>query len=289
MDRNLKGPLCGVAMALIWGLSFLSIKVAVREVPPMTMAVARFVIACAVLPLVARLVGERLRVRLRDLIGVSLYFYGENHGVALLSASESSLVIAFIPVLSVLAERMVHGTRLAARVYLGSALSTAGVVLVVARSGGGTGSRLGFLYMLVACLAWVAYGLLNHGTAERHGMITISFWNCLFGLAGCIPPALAERGQWCVPGPSAILNVVFLGVFCSAAGYWLYLFALKHMGSGRASIFVNLIPVVSVVAAGLLLGERLAPAQWLGGGVVLAGVFLATVPLGWGNREAAAA
>jgi drug/metabolite transporter (DMT)-like permease len=80
-----------------------------------------------------------------------------------------------------------------------------------------------------------------------------------------------------MPGLSVSLNVVYLGLFCSAAGYWLYASALNVLGVGKASVFVNLIPVVSVVAAFFILGERLGALQWAGGAVAIAGVYLATV------------
>jgi drug/metabolite transporter (DMT)-like permease len=297
MQKDRLATLFGLILALLWGLSFLSIKVALVSIPPMTMAVYRFVIACALLPLIARATGEPLKVAAADLpalalgglTGVTLYFYGENHGVALLSASESSLVISFIPVLAVLAERVFQGVRLGLRVYLGAALSTAGVILVAARSAGTTSSRLGYLFMMAACAGWVLYGLVTRRVAGRYGLITVSFWQCLFGLAGCVPLALAERARWQIPGTAAVLNVVFLGVFCTAAGYWLYISTVKALGSGRASVYLNLIPVVAVTASFLILGERLGLAQLLGGAVVVAGVFLATGPESWfrpGRREA---
>jgi len=256
MQKDRLASLFGLTLSIIWGLSFLSIKVAVVEIPPMTMAVARFVIACAVLPFIALLATEKLRVAASDLpalaaggfTGVTLYFFGENHGIALLSASEASLVISFIPVLAVLAERIFQGARLGLRVYLGAALSTAGVILIAARSAGTTSSRMGYLFMLTSCAAWVVYGQVTRKVAARYGMITVSFWQCLFGLIGCIPFALTESAHWRVPSGAAVLNIFYLGLFCSAAGYWLYISTLKLMGSGRASIYINLIPVISVAA-----------------------------------------
>jgi len=297
MHPDRRAILFGIALSVIWGLSFLSIKVALVEIPPMTMAVYRFVIACAVLPVIGRLTGERLRVAAADLpalalsgfTGVTMYFYGENHGVALLSASESSLVISFIPVLAVLAERVCQGRRLGGRVYLGAALSTIGVIMVAARSAGTTSSRMGYLFMMVACAAWVVYGQMTRRVAGRYGLIAVSFWQCLFGLAGCIPFALGERALWQVPGPAAALNVVYLGLGCSAAGYWLYIATQNAMGSGRASVYLNLVPVVAVAAAFVLLGERLEVLQLVGVAVVVAGVCLATGPAAWfrsGPREA---
>jgi drug/metabolite transporter (DMT)-like permease len=284
MEKNKRGSLLGIILSVLWGISFLSIKVAVVEIPPMTMAVYRFAIACAVLPVMARLAKERLAVPPRDLLvlalggftGVTLYFYGENHGVALLTASESSLVVSFIPVLAVLADRIFLGARMGAKVYWGAILSTVGVFLIFARSASSSSSRQGYLYMLVACAAWVVYGLVTRNVARRHGLFTTSFWQCLFGLAGCVPFALAESARWRVPSSVAVWNVLYLALGCSAAAYWLYIATLNLLGTAVASIFINVIPVVSVTASYLVLGERLSALQLAGGAVVVAGVFLAT-------------
>ena len=288
MQRRHLAALYGLAIALLWGLSFLSIKVAVREVPPMTMAAARFLIAAAALPLLAGLRGKRLRVPLRDLpllavsglVGVTLYFLGENNGVALLSASESSIIVGTIPVVTVLAERAILGTRLGARTYIGAVLSLLGVALIVGQPGASGSSIKGYLYMALATAAWVVYAFLTRPLAQRHSQLTITFWQILFGLLGSLPFALAEAPRWQTPGLASVLNIVFLGLLCSALGYWLYIATLEILGPGRASLYLNLIPVVSVVAAYFLLGERLGPAQLTGGGAAIAGVYLATLPEG---------
>ena len=286
MEKKHAGPLYGLSVALLWGFSFLSIKVSVAEVPPMTMAAARFIVACAVLPLLARLVKDDMRIALRDvpmlvlsgLLGVTLYFYFENNGVALLSASEASLIIGTIPVVTMIAERIFIGTRLGARAYVGAFLSFAGVALIVARSGSSESSSLGYLYMVGAALVWVAYTFSTRGVSARYGRISVTFWQCLFGLLGCLPLALLERRAWRVPSTTVVLNILYLGLFCSAAGYWLYISAMDHLGVGRASVFINLIPVVAVVGGFLILGDRLGSLQIVGGAVAVAGVYLATIP-----------
>jgi len=252
----------------------------------MTMAAARFLLAAAALPLLAAWRGLSLRVAPRDLpllaaggfVGVTLYFLGENNGVALLSASESSIIIGTIPVITVLAERAFLGTRLGIRTYVGAVLSCLGVVFIVARPGAGSSSIKGYLYMGVATVAWVVYSFLTRPLARRHSQLAISFWQILFGLITSLPFALAEASRWQPPSTSAVLNIVYLGLLCTALGYWLYIATLEILGPGRASLYLNLIPVVSVVAAYFILGERLGIHQAIGGGAAVAGVYLATLP-----------
>jgi len=73
------------------------------------------------------------------------------------------------------------------------------------------------------------------------------------------------------------LNILFLGLACSAVASWLYVATIGHLGGSRASIFINLMPVVAVLAAFFILGERLGALQWVGGAAAIAGVYLATV------------
>jgi drug/metabolite transporter (DMT)-like permease len=285
MDKRRSALFFAIAVSVIWGLSFLSTKVAIAALPPMTIAAARFVVAVALLLVFALVAREDLRLRLRDLplmalsglLGVTIYFLCENNGIALLTASESSLVIATIPVLTMLVERLVFGTRLKARSYIGAILSFAGVALIVLPSLGSRASSLaGFLYMGGATIAWVLYALLTRPLGLKYGRVNITFWQSAFGLVGCIPFAIAEAPTWSGLGAVVLLNVLYLGVFCSALGYWLYIAAMDSLGAGTTSVFLNLVPVVSVGAAFLILGERLGTLSLLGGAVAIGGVYLAT-------------
>jgi len=276
----------GLSTALIWGLSFLSIKTAVAEVPPMTLGFLRFAIASLLLPIIALLVKEDLRVKPRDLpvlflggmVGYTLYFLGENNGVKLLSASESSILIGTIPVATMLAERLFLRTRLPLRAYVGAILSLGGVALIVARTAGGSSSLAGWLYMGLAALCWVVYAFITRRISSSYGRVAVTFWQTLFGLLGFIPFALTESASWTMPSGVAWLNILYLGIFCSAIGYWFYISALDIIGPGASSVFINLIPVVTVIAAFFVMGDRLTLGQWLGALVAIAGVYLATMP-----------
>lgn len=279
----------GLATSLIWGLSFLSTKVVIGVIPPYTLGLLRFIVACAFLPLIALFARQSLRVEPRDLprlalgglVGVTFYFLCENNGLKLLSASESSLIVGVIPVITMLAERIFLKTKVGLRSYIGAFLSFVGVGFIAAQSPEAASSPLGFLYMAGAALSWVAYSFVTRPLSGRYGQVTTTFWQSLFGLFGFIPFAAFEwagfapraASIWTAP---VILNLLFLGVFCSAIGYWLYVASLDILGAGAANAFINLIPVVSVLAAYFLLGERLSGLQWLGAAAAIAGVYLAT-------------
>jgi len=274
----------GVTVAFFWGLSFLSIKTAVAVVPPNTLGLARFVIATALLFAYFAVRRKRPRLVRRDLplmalsgfVGVTLYFLTENNGVLCLTASESSIIIGTIPVLTVLADRVFLGARLRPRQAAGAALSTLGVALIVVESLRLSVDPLGYAFMAGSAVSWVAYAFLTKPLLDRYDGLEVTFWQSLFGGIGFIPFALAEKTELSAVGPVVMLNVLYLGVFCSALGYLMYVHCLDVLGAGVSSVFINLIPVVSVAASFALLGERLTGVQLAGGAAAVIGVWLAS-------------
>jgi len=270
---------------VLWGFSFISIKISVAVLPPMSLGAARFALSILLLWVIKQKTVPEERLQLRDLpylagaglIGVTAYFFFENNGVSLVSASEASIIIATIPVLMMVAERIFSGGRIAKRRWAGAFLSMVGVWLVAGTAVVVTGSALGYLYMLGAAFSWVAYTFLTRPLFASRSRIYIVFWQSIFGFLGFLPFTIAEFPSWGSPSIIVILNVAFLGFFCSALGYWLYVLALGTLGIGTSTVFINLIPVVTVAAGFVILGERLAALQWLGAVVVLAGVYLATI------------
>jgi drug/metabolite transporter (DMT)-like permease len=317
MTERYKALSAIILCVLFWGLSFVSIKVAGAVFPPMTMGALRFALAVALLLFIKNRAAPGEKLRRRDIpylfgagfTGVTLYFFCENNGVALVSASEASIIIGAIPVLTMAAEwlgdrlgrvRVKGGKtgeiqekapspkRIAGRRWFGAFFSLAGVALVARvpaadagtalgpeKLAGEAGNALGYLYMAGAALSWVAYSFLTRPLFTRSSRIHIVFWQSVFGFLGFLPFAALEYPRWGRPDLPVLAHILFLGVCCSALGYWFYARSLEVLGVGVSSIFINFIPVVTVIAGFFILDERLQPVQWAGAALVLSGVYLA--------------
>ena len=267
---------------LAWGLSFPSIKAALTEFPPMTLAFGRFVLAALVLTLVSLLLKQKMTIAPRDrwslsfsvITGITLYFLCENHGVKLIPASAASLIIAGIPILSLVAERFVHRRKLG-MVGTGAALvSLIGAALLVGFPGesAAVGNPWGYVLMFGAALAWVVYLFTMKPLQERYPNLAVTTWLMVLGAGSLAPFALAEVADWRWPSLVGWGHLAFQGLICSAGAFFLYNLALEKLGMRTASLAVNLIPVVTTVASYFLLGEVLAPWQWVGGALVLGAV-----------------
>lgn len=269
---------------LAWGLSFPSIKAALSDFPPMTLAFGRFVLAGTALGLIYAWKGPRTSFSARDrtmlllsvLTGITLYFFFENHGVKLIPASAASLIIAGIPILTLLAERLVHRRRLGAVGIAASLVSFVGAVLLVGVpvEAGGIESLWGALLMVGAAVAWVVYLFTMKPLQEGYPNLAVTAWQMILGAVTFIPFALAESADWRWPSAAGWGHLAFQGLLCSAVSYLLYNYALDKLGMRTASLAVNLIPVVTAVASYFLLGELLGPWQWVGGALVLGAVVM---------------
>ncbi len=85
---------------------------------------------------------------------------------------------------------------------------------------------------------------------------------------------MLERAGWQAVSGTVMLNAAYLGLFCSALGYYLYVYAMKNLGIGVVSLFINLIPVVTVASSYFILDETIGPLQLAGGALIVTSVYL---------------
>lgn len=286
-------PLAAIIVTVVvWGFSFLSIKVVLDVIPPMTMAFIRFLIASILLYFVIRRVEPNTKLAREDLlltvlagvIGVSLYFYFENNGVKLITASAASIIVSSVPVLTLIADAIFFKTPMSKLKVFSVFLSVLGVYFVV---GGGIygialeGSAVGYLMMLGAAVSWALYCVVTKPLFKKYSQLAIVFYQSVFGTIALLPFALMEKTNWKAVTTGIVFNVLFLGIVCSAIAYYFYVYAMDKMGIGESSFFLNLVPVVTVIASYFILGESIKINQAVGGIIVIAAVYLA----GWPDKK----
>ncbi|MGY4765178.1 DMT family transporter [Paenibacillus caseinilyticus] len=279
-------PAAHAAMAAavaLWGVSFLVIKVTVSEVPPVTMAAIRFLMASLLLSVLLRRMEpgakverpDRRRMALAGLLGITVYFYCENKGMTLTTASNAALITAIIPILATGLDLALNRTRLSPVRSAGLLLAAAGTFLALTAGGqlaSAPGHLLGNLFIACAMTAWVFYTLLNKALGSRYSGLLMTASQTRWGTLFLLPAALAEYRQWGMFSAGAWVNMAFLAVCCSAGCYFLYLYALQRLDVTVTTMYLNLVPVVGVVCGWLALGETVHPVQLAGGVLILAAI-----------------
>ncbi len=279
-------PARALAMAtvvvVLWGISFPVSRVAVRELPPLALALGRFALATGMLWPAARHQGLSLAradlpsALLLGLLGVALYFALENYGLLFTTASHASLIVATVPLGSAAVEAFRRRRLPRPLPIAGMAVAALGVVVIVRPEGGDLRSLLGDLLVLGAMAAWVGYTFLARGLMARRSPLLVTAATMAFGTALLLPMALVEALflPLRAPSPLAWAALAYLGLLCSAAAYLLWNTALPVLGVSVANNLLNVVPLVSVLTGVLVLGEPWNATIAVGGALILAGVIV---------------
>lgn len=273
---------------LFWGTSFINTKIALNEIPPVTLAFIRFSLASALLWLALRKAepGSALgredgwKIALAGFTGIAIYFCLENTGIYYTTASNASLIASLAPILSIALNMLFFRARLSALEGMGVALGIGGAYLTVTANGNldfSSDHFLGNLFMLGAMVAWSFYTILSkHLQGKRSGLFLVTY-QTLFGTLLLAPLALLEYDRWQAFSFLALAQILYLAVLCSGVGYFLYIYALKVLDVAVTTLYLNLIPVVGVISGYLILDERILPVQLAGGVVILLAIFIANL------------
>jgi drug/metabolite transporter (DMT)-like permease len=293
MSRRSTALASVILVMIVWGSTFVITKAAVSEIPPLTLSALRFLIAAIVLvPIAAARGGLRCLPRplpiasllLAGLTGIALFHVGFNYALVYGSASQGALIFALVPAAVAVATVICLKETLSLRRAVGIALSVCGVALV-AVTGGTDGASphplLGALCMLAAVAAWAIYTVIAKRLADADPIVFIASVSVI-GMVLQLPTAALELMQtpWSTPSPRAWFGALFLGVVASALAFVVYSWALRHVDANLVGVFINLDPVVGVLMAVVVLGETLGIGQAVGGGVALAGMWLASTDVG---------
>lgn len=274
---------------IVWGSTFLAIRIGVREVPPLLFGGMRFLLAGALLTVVAFWLRERFPRTTREwryLLLFSLLMITFSNGVsttalvhipsnegALLSAG-SALWIAWLGAMGP------RGHKLTLRGTLGLLLGFAGVVLLVWPRDATPSGYFGWQSLvLVSSLSWSIGTVVYRNVQLPVGPVAFNAVMMSFGGAWLVLGGVAfgEPARWRWHAGS-IAAMVYLAVFGSALAYTAYSWLLKHSPADRVGTFAFVNPAIAAVLGWVVLGEALGPAQVAGMVVVLIGVALVTLP-----------
>jgi drug/metabolite transporter (DMT)-like permease len=276
-----------LAMAVCWGGTWVAGKVAVDEVPPATIAAARFALATLLLWAWARSrAGGLPRLRRSDLplvaalglTAVAAYNLLFLYGLDLAPATDGAIIVpGLAPVLTAALAWPLFGERLGVRGALGFVLAFAGLVLVVDPAGGVDSDRLlGAVLFFLGAACWAVYSVLGKTATTRFDPVTATLYATGSGTLMLLPFSFGGGGWGDLAGASleSWSSVVYLSVFGTVLGFVFFYEGVQRIGPSRATSFALLVPIFGVLGAVLLLDEALSALTIAGGGAVLAGLWL---------------
>jgi drug/metabolite transporter (DMT)-like permease len=276
------------AVALIWGINFSLVKVGLAELTPLAFNAIRFPAASLLLYVVLRARGEISlparedvwRVVRLGVLGNVIYQMLFIYGVSLTLAGNASLLLATVPVWTVLLSVFLGHERPSALVWAGIASTLLGMVLVVSGGPGvrlGGASLLGDLIMIASAIGWSLYTVGSRNLIRRYGPTLVTTWTLWVGTVGLVIAGVPDLLSTTLTdiSPLAWVSVAYAGFLSLTAAYLLWYRGVQRLGSARTAAYSNAVPVVAIAVAWLWLGERPSAIQLVGAAVILAGIWLA--------------
>ncbi len=290
-NKNKKGEfwyhVAAFAMILVWGISFLNTRVLLDAgLTPTEIFVARFTIAY-----VSLLVTNGFKMRYtgwRDellfvvcgVAGGSAYFIAENTALELTLISDVAVLVSTAPLTTALMGAIFYrDERITWMTFVGMIIAFVGSVMLALKDGLVWGdSIVGDLLALLAAFVWAFYSMALKKLNQTYSTLFITRKLFFYGVLSALPLLLMEESKidWRVfRQPEVWGNLLYLGLVCSLAAYFIWGITVKRIGAVRASNYFYLSPIISMIAAAIWFGERTTVVAYIGCTLILAGVIIA--------------
>lgn len=269
---------------IIWGASPPIFKWSLETIPPFTFIFIRFFLSTLML---LPFVMHRMTVKRGDIpkffllafVGFTLSLSSTFVGLTIGSSINFSIIQSSAPVFLLLASIFMLKEKTKKKVIFGTILSLLGVILIIAQpifEHGLDGSVIGNLLFVMSMLTFVVYALLLKEWNFHYPAKVITFWIFAFATILFFPLFVLENHLRPLNIPSqGLIGILFAAIFTGIIGYTLFNYAIKHIEASELGIYLYIDPIVTVMVAIPLLGEKITLAFITGSLLVFAGIFIA--------------
>lgn len=284
--KPLLGHIGALTVVAVWGTTFVSSKVLLTHgLMPADIFFYRFLMAYLCMCLIShkRLFSDSLADEITllglGIMGGSLYFLVENMALMYSTASNVSILVSTTPLLTALVLAIFYKSeRLTARQVAFSLMAFVGVVLVVLNGQFILHlNPLGDALALGASLTWAFYSLFMKRVMGRYSADFITRKIFIYGLLTILPYYLLvsplQTSTAILLRPMIVSNLLFLGLIASMGGYLLWNWVMAKLGAVRSTNYIYLQTLFTMLAASLILSERITIMAILGALILIAGMW----------------
>ena len=279
-----------IVMAIIWGLNFTAVKGALSDFYPLAFNAIRFGTSSLFLLSVLKIREGKIGIQRKDiprfimlaLIGNTAYQLFFINGIALTTATNSSLILATTPIFIILFGAFLRTEKITIRIVQGVILSSAGVLMIILGSGRpltfSSQSIIGDLLIIGNPICWSIYTVLSKPMLEKYSplkltAVTIAIGTIPLVLVGI--PSLSVQ-NWAAVSSSAWLGLAFSAILAVGVAYVVWYTGVRHIGSARTALYENVSTVFAVTSAWILLSESMTVVQVAGAVLVFVSLYIVT-------------
>jgi drug/metabolite transporter (DMT)-like permease len=285
-NKRTTGHLSALLTIIIWGTTFISTKILLVDFQPVEILFFRFVMGLLALMIVYphRLKGTTARQELTfaaaGLCGICLYYLLENIALTYTMASNVGVIISIAPFFTAILSHLFlkEEGKLGPNFFAGFVVAMVGIFLISFNGSKLELSPMGDLLAMLAALVWACYSILTKKISS-FGYHTILTTRRVFsyGIVFMIPALFLFDFQLELirfADPVYVFNIIYLGLGASALCFVTWNFAVKVLGAVKTSIYIYMVPVITVVTSVLILQERITGLSVVGTVMTLVGLFL---------------
>lgn len=280
-----------VVAVFFWAGAFIAGKVGVQEISPYGLTFFRFFFALLVIfPVLWKQEGKNWRLErelwpliiLLGIIGMFGYHVLFFTALKYTSAVNSSMIGATNPLLTTILAAIFLGEILTLRRFGAILLALSGVVLTVTNGDLQMLLNLSFnsgdLIMLLAVICWATYSIISRRAADRVSPLKLTAYVFLVCVIMMIPFMIWEKIWLQIPHISweGWTASIYMAIFPSVLGYLIQMTSIMRIGASRTAIFINLVPVVSMVLSYFILHEQIGWFKVLTAAMIISGVYLSS-------------
>ncbi|QIB69341.1 DMT family transporter [Aminipila butyrica] len=295
--KEITGHLFAFITIFIWGTTFISTKLLLEAFSPIEILFLRFIIGFMVLFMAyphwlkVKEKKQELYFAAAGLCGVTLYYLLENIALTYTLASNVGVIISIAPFFTAaFAHRFLDGEKLRLQFFIGFMLAVSGIFLLsFSGSSNLQLNPLGDILAVLAAVVWSIYSVLTKKISGFHyNTIQATRRVFFYGLVFMLPalflfgfePNLKQLLQ-----PVNWFNILFLGLGASALCFVTWNSAIKMLGAVKTSVYIYMVPVITVITSVIVLHETITSMAILGIMFTLAGLFLSELKISIKQKE----
>ena len=249
-------------VSLVWAGSFVAVRLAVKEISPVDLGFLRFLVATPFMVLILLLSKKETRLPAKELLslsvlgltGVTLLYIFQFIGIEYTTASTSAVLINTNVIFIVLLSATFLKEKFPLRKSAGIAFSFVGVLVVIFAQMTNESIAfsnvflIGCIFIILSAFCWAIYSIVGKRLLDKYDPFTVTTYAFVLGTIFFLPVVLPDITD-VIQGVSfnGWMAILYLALICSVFGYVAWYYALSRIEAGRAAVFLNLIPLFTIV------------------------------------------
>jgi drug/metabolite transporter (DMT)-like permease len=276
-------------MSIVWGINYSVVKIALEDLPPLSLNAIRFTIASLLLLIFLWIKERNLSIHREDIsqlillaiIGNTAYQLFFIYGISFTTAGNSAILYGTVPIFVGLLSSILGVEKITRRIWQSVIISFVGIILIIVSTGKALAissqSWIGDLLILGATICWATYTVLSKPLLKRYTPTKLTTLTIAIGTIPLvlisIPSLYIQR--WDSVSTQGWLAITYSSCLAIALGYVIWYTGVSHVGNARTSLYENLAVVVGVAVAWIFLSESMSFLQIIGAVLVFIGLYIA--------------